>query len=117
MGRLLEETGFDGSRTHYRYDPSTGVLTHVQTGHNGDRVVSPEFDAAGRLIGRRAGLREPGTDTVRYTQEERFAYNGNGQMILAQNQASRLQWFHDAAGNVTREHQHYACLREQKVAV
>ena len=45
VDRPLEETGFDRSRTHYRYGASTGVLTHVQTRRNGDRVVSPEFDA------------------------------------------------------------------------
>jgi RHS repeat-associated protein len=142
VGRLLAETGFDGRTMAYHYAPSSGVLTHVQ---RGERFTALSFDEVGRLTGRRVGLRQSGDTTVRpgndatrthnataqpdgttthpddtavhYTQQERFAYNGNGQLILAENEASRLQWFHDAAGNLTREHHHYPFLKEQRVAV
>ncbi|WP_153046138.1 hypothetical protein, partial [Pseudomonas sp. MF6396] len=40
-------------------------------------------------------------------EEETFAYDGNGRLIQAINAASKLQWFHDEAGNLVREHQHY----------
>ena len=41
------------------------------------------------------------------TQTETFAYDGNGNLLQASNLHSRLQWFHDPAGNLLREHQHY----------
>ncbi|WP_235515199.1 hypothetical protein [Achromobacter sp. Root83] len=51
------------------------------------------------------------------SQTERYAYDGNGRLILAGNPASRLQWFYDAAGNLTREHQHYSSLPSPVTAV
>jgi len=51
------------------------------------------------------------------SQTERYAYDGNGRLILAENSASRLQWFYDAAGNLMREHQHYSNLPSPVTAV
>jgi RHS repeat-associated protein len=107
VGRLLEETGFDGRITRYQYDPETGRLAHTV---NGDRVISVSFDPMGRLIERRASLGER-------SQSESFAYDGNGNMVMASNADSRLQWFHDPAGNLLREHQHYLGLEKPTVAV
>ncbi|WP_425322026.1 RHS repeat-associated core domain-containing protein, partial [Burkholderia paludis] len=117
VGRLLAETGFDGKATRYRYDPSSGVLTDVLNGEQGHRITAVEFDAVGRLITRQTGQWDQGTSQWKYGERERFAYNGNGQMILAENATSRLQWFHDDAGNVTREHQHFSFLKNKRVAV
>ena len=36
-------------------------------------------------------------------EEETFAYDGNGRLIQAINAASKLQWFHDEAGNLVRD--------------
>ncbi|CAB3762419.1 MULTISPECIES: RHS repeat-associated core domain-containing protein [Burkholderia] len=117
VGRLLAETGFDGKTTRYRYDPSSGVLTDVSTGEQGHRMTAVEFDAVGRLTARWTGQWDPDTSQWKYGERERFAYNGNGQMILAENPTSRLQWFYDDAGNVTREHQHFSFLKNKRVAV
>ncbi|MFB1635436.1 RHS repeat protein, partial [Pseudomonas sp. AP-1] len=46
-----------------------------------------------------------------------FAYDGNGKLIQAINAVSKLQWFHDEAGNLTREHQHYLATGTPMVAV
>ncbi|MBX8539309.1 RHS domain-containing protein [Pseudomonas cichorii] len=107
VGRLLDESSFDGRVTRYQYDPETGRLARTV---NGERAIDLSFDPMGRLIERTARLGEK-------TQTETFAYDGNGNLILADNPDSRLQWFHDPAGNLLREHQHYLGLEKPQVAV
>ncbi|MFF7106231.1 RHS repeat-associated core domain-containing protein [Pseudomonas sichuanensis] len=107
VGRLLQEQGFDGLVTRYQYDPDTGRLTSTQVGQ---RRIDITFDPVGRLISRVASLGEQ-------RQEETFAYDGNGNLIQAINAASKLQWFHDGAGNLTREHQYYFGTEVPMVAV
>uniref|UniRef100_UPI00313DD0C2 RHS repeat-associated core domain-containing protein n=1 Tax=Pseudomonas sp. CFBP 8772 TaxID=2775284 RepID=UPI00313DD0C2 len=107
VGRLLEERGFDNRSTRYQYDPETGRLAYTV---NGQRTIALTFDPMGRLTERRAILGEK-------SQSETFAYDGNGHLVMATNAASRLQWFHDPAGNLLREHQHYSNLDKPLVAV
>jgi RHS repeat-associated protein len=107
FGRLLEETGFDGYGTRYRYDSETGRLSSVL---NDDRVIAVSFDPMGRLIERCA-------TSGGQSQKETFAYDANGSLIMAGNADSRLQWFHDPAGNVLQEHQYYLRLEKPLVAV
>ena len=107
VGRLLQETGFDGLTTRYQYDPYSGRLASTQVGQ---RRIDLHFDPMGRLAERTARLGDQ-------SQTERFAYDGNGRLIQAINAASQLQWFHDEAGNLTREHQHYLGLQQPVVAV
>jgi RHS repeat-associated protein len=107
VGRLLEETGFDGRVTRYQYEPESGRLARTL---NGEHSIAVRFDPLGRLIERRATLGEQ-------SQSESFAYDGNGNLIMASNAGSRLQWFHDPAGNLVREHQHYLGLETPVVAV
>ncbi|SEK08667.1 RHS repeat-associated core domain-containing protein [Achromobacter sp. NFACC18-2] len=123
VGRLLEQRGFDGQATHYRYDQASGTLLSTQ---DGDRVIELKFDAMGRVAQRHARLHaanagaptQAGAQTsAAGSQTERYAYDGNGRLILAENPASRLQWFYDAAGNLTREHQHYQSLSTPVTAV
>ncbi|WP_174769945.1 RHS repeat-associated core domain-containing protein [Paraburkholderia hayleyella] len=115
VGRLLAETGFDGATTRYEYGDATGTLARAI---EGQRITAFAFDPMGRLTERRAALRTG--DTAPQEQDwqvERFAYDGNGHLALASNAGSRLQWFHDAAGNLVREHQHYRQLGRPLVAV
>ncbi|NNA17701.1 hypothetical protein HBN82_17755 [Pseudomonas lundensis] len=91
----------------YAYDESTGRLASTV---DGQRTTQVEFDPTGRLIERTA--RVGGT-----TQTETFAYDGNGNLVMASNADSRLQWFHDPAGNLLCEHQHYLSLQTPVVAV
>ncbi|CAK16324.1 RHS repeat-associated core domain-containing protein [Pseudomonas entomophila] len=107
VGRLLAETGFDGLVKQYHYDPLTGRLAHTQVGQ---RRITMRFDRMGRLIERTASLGEQ-------VESEHYAYNGNGQLLQARNAASLLQWFHDEAGNMVREHQHYLAIGTPMVAV
>ncbi len=107
VGRLLTETGFDGRLTRYQYDIASGRLSKVATG---DRIVTVAYDEMGRVTERLASLGDQ-------SQAERYAYDGRGNMILASNADSRVQWFHDLAGNMVREHQHYLGLDKPLVAV
>ncbi|UVL87222.1 RHS repeat-associated core domain-containing protein [Pseudomonas sichuanensis] len=107
VGRLSQETGFDGLARHYRYDVHTGRLAFTQVGQ---RRVTMRFDRMGRLIERTAGLGEQ-------VESEHYAYDGNGQLLQARNAVSMLQWFHDEAGNMVREHQHYLGIGTPMVAV
>ena len=107
VGRILEESGFDGRSTRYQYDPVTGRLAQSV---NGERVISMSFDPMGRLTERCATLGEK-------SQVENFAYDGNGRLVLAKNTDSQLHWFHDSAGNLLREHQHYLGLEKATVAI
>ncbi|PNG32119.1 type IV secretion protein Rhs [Pseudomonas protegens] len=115
VGRLLKEAGFDGHNTRYEYAPETGRLARTI---DGQRVISLEFDPMGRLTERRASLSIDGAVSSKAKEQlERYAYDGNGNLLLASNNDSKLQFFHDAAGNLTREHQHYSCLKQPQVAV
>ncbi len=115
VGRFLAETGFDGATTRYEYDPRSG---HLSSTVDGQRITAYRFDARGRLIERRAALQASDTRPRNAdAQVERFAYDGNGNLALATNADSRLQWFHDPAGNLVREHQHYRSLGKPLVAV
>jgi len=115
VGRLLAETGFDRATTRYQYDEATGTLARSI---DGQRVTAYSFDPMGRLTERRAAL-QPGDAAPREAdwQVERFAYDLNGNLALAINADSRLQWFHDPAGNLVREHQHYTRLGQPLVGV
>jgi RHS repeat-associated protein len=93
-GRLLEETGFDRKTTQYRHEATTGTLAEVI---EAGRATQLQFDVLGRLVERNAGE----------GQLEHFAYDRNSRLVEAVNRDARLQWFHDPAGNLTREHHHY----------
>ena len=108
-GRLLKETGFDKETTHYLYDNGSNLPTRRV---DGDRTTHFEYDPMGRLIQRKAGRRGGEKWEV-----ETFAYDGNGNLLAANNGACRLHWFYDAAGNNTREHQWLDYLVKPQVAV
>ncbi|WP_081421331.1 RHS repeat-associated core domain-containing protein [Burkholderia contaminans] len=115
VGRLLAETGFDGATTRYQYEEATGNLARAI---DGQRITAYTFDPMGRLTERRAAL-QTGDAAPREQdwQVETFAYDLNGNLALACNADSRLQWFHDPAGNLVREHQHYTRLGQPLVGV
>ncbi|MBC3259139.1 hypothetical protein HU733_26985, partial [Pseudomonas paralactis] len=108
-GRLRQETGFEKQITDYLYDHGSNQPTRRI---DGDRVTTFEYDVLGRLIARNAGHRK-GEEW----QTETFAYDGNGNLLLAENAACKLQWFYDRAGNNTREHQYLRYLQEPHVAI
>ncbi|WP_243901653.1 RHS repeat-associated core domain-containing protein [Acinetobacter bereziniae] len=126
MGRLLKEIDFDGKETVYKYDDRTKQLTtsiEVASAYGQDlkdrvaqkdRIQQFVFDSMGRLEQRTAGY---GYDSheVEQQQIEEFAYDSNGQLVLARNADSAAHWFYDAVGNQIREH--HQDLKTNKTAV
>jgi YD repeat-containing protein len=102
-GKLLEEKGFDGRKTRYRYGCHNGRLEGMREGGQETRF---EFDAAGRLEKRQSGTVTP-DGRWNPEGEEEYQWDRNGRLALAKNQETKLQWFHDPAGNLVTEHQHY----------
>jgi YD repeat-containing protein len=92
VGRLLTERGFDGRITRHQYDFVTGRLSSTA---DGERTIAFKFDALQRVIERCASLGDE-------SQSETYAYDGKGNLILASNADSRVQWFHDPTGNLAR---------------
>ncbi|MQT72364.1 hypothetical protein GHO43_30845, partial [Pseudomonas sp. FSL R10-0071] len=83
---------------HYQYENGSQQPTHRS---DGDRVWRYDYDPLGRLSARHAAYQGG-----KQWQTETFAYDGNGNLLLVTNPTCKLQWFYDAAGNNTREHQH-----------
>ena len=108
-GKLLSETGFDRQTIHYQYENGSQQPTHRS---DGDRVWRYDYDPLGRLSARHAAYQGG-----KQWQTETFAYDGNGNLLLATNPACKLQWFYDAAGNNTREHQHLHLYKPCHVAI
>jgi RHS repeat-associated protein len=109
VGRLLSETGFDKQVTDYLYDHSSDLPTRRI---DGDRITAFDYDPMGRLVESNAGQR-----SGKEWETETFAYDRNGNLLLAENKDCKLQWFYDLAGNNTREHQHFKYMKQPKVAV
>ncbi|WP_350012423.1 RHS repeat-associated core domain-containing protein [Pseudomonas asiatica] len=109
VGRLTRETGFDRETTDWLYDNGSQLPTRRI---DGDRITHFEYDPMGRLLESNAGRRGG-----KAWETEKFSYDGNGNLLLAVNDACKLQWFYDEAGNNIREHQHFRYMKEQKVAV
>ncbi|WP_085623233.1 MULTISPECIES: RHS repeat-associated core domain-containing protein [unclassified Pseudomonas] len=109
VGRLTRETGFDRETTDWLYDNDSQLPTRRI---DGDRITHFEYDPMGRLLESNAGRRGG-----KAWETEKFSYDGNGNLLLAVNNACKLQWFYDKAGNNIREHQHFRYMKEQKVAV
>ncbi|MQT49932.1 Rhs family protein [Pseudomonas helleri] len=108
-GKLLSETGFDRQTIHYQYENGSQQPTHRS---DGDRVWRYDYDPLGRLSARHAAYQGG-----KQWQTETFAYDGNGNLLLATNPTCKLQWFYDAAGNNTREHQHLHLYKPCHVAI
>ena len=108
-GRLLEETGFDRQSRQYVYEEATGALLRVVEA--GAHTTAFQFDAMGRLVQRTAG--EAGEEGN--AQTERFVFDRNGRLTEAANGDAKLQWFYDAAGNLTREHHHHLARSQTAV--
>lgn len=116
VGRLIKEIDFDGKETIYEYDEANGQLqTSIEVamlhGQNlsgklapKDRIQHFVMDSMGRLEQRISGFGYKGQNELEEQQLEEFAYNSHGQIILAKNAESKVEWFYDVAGNLVREH-------------
>ena len=115
-GRLIKEIDFDGKETLYEYDETNGQLqTSIEVailqGQNlsgklapKDRIQHFVMDSMGRLEQRTSGFGYKGQNELEEQQLEEFAYNSHGQILLAKNAESKVEWFYDVVGNLVREH-------------
>jgi len=106
--RLVGETGFDGRRRRYEYDPLGGLVAQAEAVAPDDwRVTRMARDAAGRLVARRYA---DGT-------EHRFAYDPLGRLVAATTPEHAIAFSYDAAGRVVAERQGEAVLSHVRDAL
>lgn len=115
VGRLIKEIDFDGKETRYDYEETDGQLkTSVEIAMNygqsqqdqsqsKDRIQHFVMDSMGRLEQRTSGYGHVGQN-LEQIQVEEFAYNSHGQILLAKNSDSKVEWYYDVVGNLVKEH-------------
>lgn len=92
LGRVNQETGFDGLRRQYLRDRAGKV---IRVDRPGNKHTIYEYDLAGRPI--RAEYSDGSWEV--------YSYDRNGRLIEAVNENSTLIIHRDAAGSVIREEQ------------
>lgn len=115
VGRLTKEIDFDGNEIKYEYNQDSGRLAtsiEVASAHGQklqdqlspqDRVQHFIFNSLGQLEQRTVGYGFG--HELNHLQTEEFAYDASGKLIDAKNSEMHNQWFYDAVGNLSREHQ------------
>lgn len=98
LGRIVSESDYWGQTWHYRYGGSGELL--CSTDPLG-RVVEYQYDRCGRIVEK---LARASADDA-FVQVHRFAYDQCGNLILAENDDSRVEFCHDADGRVIEEKQ------------
>ncbi|MCG8613211.1 MAG: DUF6531 domain-containing protein, partial [Pseudomonadales bacterium] len=96
--RLIQEVGFDGRIQQYQYDPAGHLRAHVEGLHLTEasqlaNTTRFRRDPSGRLLEKHSPDGE----------SSRFAYNGNGQLIEATNNARKLQYRYNKRGLLAQE--------------
>ena len=90
LGRVREETGFDGQTRRYLYD-ALGQVTKAFLPSG--RTTESTYDQVGRLLAQR---HSDGTGVE-------FEYRADGSMLRAQNEYATVLFERDALGRVVRE--------------
>ncbi|MGB7991811.1 MAG: hypothetical protein WCF44_20605, partial [Candidatus Methylophosphatis roskildensis] len=95
--RLIEERGFDGKTSRYAYNGAGELSETIEAADcAAPRRTVHERDGSGRLIRKTSG--QGGHPAI-----TDYAYDAAGQLILARNQASRIEFAYDARGQLIRE--------------
>ncbi|WP_183158557.1 DddA-like double-stranded DNA deaminase toxin [Burkholderia pseudomallei] len=98
LGRIVEETDYWGQPRHYRYG-AAGELLDI-TDPLG-QTIEYRCDRLGRVVEKR--MPDPlHPDGVRI---DRFVYDQHGDLVLAENPSSRVEFRYDADGRVIAERQ------------
>ncbi|MBN3734657.1 RHS repeat-associated core domain-containing protein [Burkholderia sp. Tr-20390] len=98
LGRVTEETDYWGQTRRYRYGVAGELLQSIDPL---GQTIEYGYDRSGRLVQKRAA--GPTGDDHVYI--DRFSYDSNGDLVLAQNPFSRVEIRHDADGRVIEERQ------------
>jgi len=95
--RLIQEIGFDGRTTDYRYNIKGHLTEQLERANCSDtlpQITQYKRDAAGQLI-------------IKTTNDGQtlYDYNSAGQLLSANNPHRQLKWQYDPAGRLTQEWQ------------
>ncbi|MBU3082279.1 RHS domain-containing protein [Acinetobacter baumannii] len=97
-GYLIREQAFDGEEKHYSYNENGRIFQIRQPN------ILTQFDyyADGQIASKSFTHLHTGQK-----QTEQFDYNLNNQLSRASNEASQIDFYRNALGQLVREHQHY----------
>jgi RHS repeat-associated protein len=102
LGRVVEEIDYWGQRTIHRYTPAGRLRESVDPL---GRVLAYATDPLGRILERSA--KEPNQDGASWC--ETFEYDGNGNLLAAENPTIRIERGYDRDGNLVAERQGEFC--------
>ena len=97
LGRVVEETGFDGLQRKYLRDGAGRVIRVVRPE---GRQTEYEYDGVGNIL----------QETQHDGRTSRFAYDGDGQLLRAENKEMKVAFKHDLGGRIVKETQGGHCI-------
>ena len=97
LGRVVEETGFDGLQRKYLRD-GAGRVTRVVRPEG--RQTEYEYDGVGNIL----------QETQHDGRTSRFAYDEDGRLLRAENKEIKVAFKHDLGGRIVKETQGEHCI-------
>ena len=92
LGRVVEETGFDGLQRKYLRDGAGRVIRVVRPE---GRQTEYEYDGVGNIL----------QETQHDGRTSRFAYDEDGRLLRAENKEIKVAFKHDLGGRIVKETQ------------
>ena len=92
LGRVVEETGFDGLQRKYLRDGAGRVIRVVRPE---GRQTDYEYDGVGNIL----------QETQHDGRTSCFAYDGDGQLLRAENKEMKVAFKYDTGGRIVKETQ------------
>ena len=97
LGRVVEETGFDGLQRKYLHDGAGRVIRVVRPE---GRQTDYEYDGVGNIL----------QETQHDGRTSRFAYDEDGRLLRAENKEIKVTFKHDLGGRIVKETQGGHCI-------
>jgi len=97
LGRVVEETGFDGLQRKYLRDGAGRVIRVVRPE---GRQTDYEYDGVGNIL----------QETQHDGRTRRFAYDEDGRLLRAENKEIKVAFKHDLGGRIVKETQGEHCI-------
>ena len=97
LGRVVEETGFDGLQRKFLRDGAGRVIRVVRPE---GRQTEYEYDGVGNIL----------QETQHDGRTSRFAYDEDGQLLRAENKEMKVAFKHDLGGRIVKETQGGHCI-------
>ncbi|WP_455073708.1 DUF6531 domain-containing protein [Prevotella jejuni] len=97
LGRVVEETGFDGLQRKYLRDGAGRVVRVIRPE---GRQTDYEYDGVGNIL----------QETQHDGRTSRFAYDEDGRLLRAENKEIKVAFKHDLGGRIVKETQGGHCI-------